>query len=155
MNKIDNPPNIRLILKLLKKTIWPTDWNGYEYRIEIKLITPLGHQAFSELLGYFFDSKKTVTIWKYGLINKDAGCDILLKYSASNIELAVRILDPNKLLHKSSLKDNYLKFSRFIYMEYYLFIRHLLYKHNVTHQVCSALKMMRAYALFLILFFCL
>jgi hypothetical protein len=37
--------------------------------------------CFAKLINDLFDYKKTVKLWKYGMMIKDCGCEILIKIS--------------------------------------------------------------------------
>ncbi len=118
----------------IKKTYWPSDWSGHEYSIKFHLVTPLYPQCFNELIGHFFDPDRTVTLWKNGFIKRDGGCDILVTNNLADttLQLTTRILHYKKQLN---LKANttHTHFAKFIYMQYYLFIKSMLNRHSITY----------------------
>lgn len=90
-------------------------------------------QSFQQLIKHFIDLNKTKSIWKYGLINNDSGCDILVQYSAKDVEIAVRILDHEKQLNikNTSYKD----FPKFLMKEYFIALTYALNKNFISFKV--------------------
>lgn len=101
--------------------------------ISFELISPIALEGFCQLIQQFFSVEKTLTLWNYGLINKDSGCDVLVRYLENEIRLAVRIIDHEKQLNvKNSMFD---EFAKFVYMRYYIVIKSLLNKKRITYKV--------------------
>ena len=113
---------------------WPSEWNGHETTISFELFSPVANQAFFELVKQFYDVSKTVSISSCALINKVAGCDVLVAFFASSIKLAVRIIDHNKQFDVK--ESQYAEFANYVFMDYHLFIKNLLRKYGVVYKVC-------------------
>ena len=122
----------------IKNNIWITEWPGFEYKSAFTLVTPL-NAVFMELIKQFFDGKKTLIVWKHGILNKDAGCDILLTYSSNHLRLITRILNPERQLPLSNTFQRETSrqpaFLKFIHMEYKINLLACLQRNGIAYQV--------------------
>ena len=74
-------------ISILKKSDWVTTWNGHENQITWELLSPMSFAAFFIIVNYFYTENKTISICKYGMINRDNSCDIQIRYNNSKSKL--------------------------------------------------------------------
>lgn len=79
------------------KTEWVSDWSGHEFHAKLKLSSALNRNIFFELIKSFYDTEKTHLIWKNGIFNKDASCDILFTHSDDQNGISIFLSLVNKL----------------------------------------------------------
>ena len=111
--------------------LWPQTWTGFEVTEKFKVFSPIAKQGFTSIQKLFFSTKKTVIMWRNGILNHDSGCDIYVAFNNS-INLSVRIIDHGKQLNLKNTSHE--EFARIIYMEYFLAIKDMLRKYGVTCQ---------------------
>ena len=72
-----------------KKLEWAKDWKGEEFLMTWSLFSPLPYYSFLEIIDHFYDKDKTTVAWKYGFVNKEITCNILVRYSENKSKLIV------------------------------------------------------------------
>ncbi|CAF0816500.1 unnamed protein product [Brachionus calyciflorus] len=118
-------------LKDKLKKEWFDTWSGFELSVSWNLYHSIGSNIFAQTLKNCFSQKKTILLWKNGLLNRECSCDILIKQHDLKITLTVRILNPKEPfnLDVSNFKD----YATFVFMDYYLMIQKMFYDNNIPN----------------------
>ena len=88
---------------------------------------------FSSIINRYFDPNKTIATWKYGIINRNESFIIKVSFTNSSLTISAKAIDPEKLFNFTS--EKHLHYLQFMYMEYYIYIKHLLRSHFISYDV--------------------
>jgi hypothetical protein len=127
---------------------WPKKWEaGVEYQMAFDMSGAgsgdMCANCVHSLLSNLYHSQKTVCLWRQGLLNKDACCDVLLHFDRKKrrVHLATRLLDPTKRLLSSSASSNneaIVRHLKCLFFEYYVQVVYALTVSNTPRTLLLA-----------------
>ncbi|RNA37676.1 serine threonine- kinase pats1 [Brachionus plicatilis] len=110
---------------------WSDKWSDLEYKVSWELFSPLPFNVFSEFVSMFFNSRTCIKLRKNGFLYQDTHFDALIRYSKREVQLSVRMLDPERYFNLAD--RSFLDHFKTAYMKFYIYLKYLIFKSSSVY----------------------